>query len=128
MYTKNMKKLIVTSFAFLPILTWAQTTGFSLQNFIRGLLSFINDILIPTLFGIAFLIFVINVIRFFVIQGNNEDGRKNAKALAIYSVSAFLVLIIFWGIVSLLARSIGLEGKDQPCPDYIKSYDPARCP
>lgn len=120
----NMKKSILTSLAFfaLPLYVFAAATSTSLQGFLSTIPAFLNRVVIPFLFGIAFLIFVINIIRFFVIEGNNEEGRKKAKALAIYSVSAFVFLIIFWGIINLLAGSSGLRGQNAPCMDYMKAF------
>lgn len=104
-------------FVFLPSLAYAQTAN--LETLLKGIVSFTNSSLILFLFGIAFLIFVINVFRYFILNGENEDGRENAKNLAIYSVAAFVFLIIFWGIINLLSTSSGLEGEKQSCPDYL---------
>lgn len=124
----NMKKSILTSLTFLalPLYAFAAATSTSLQGFLSTIPAFLSGVIIPFFFGIAFLIFVINIIRFFVIEGNNEDGRKKAKALAIYSVSAFVFLIILWGIINLLAGSSGLSGQSAPCMDYMKVF--GTCP
>ena len=104
--------------SFAPFFASAQTL--SAQGFIAGFLAYVNTYFLPFLFGFAFLFFVINAIRFFVINGSNEDGRKNAKNLAIYGVLAFVVLIVFWGVVNLLASSIGLSTASTPTPDYLQ--------
>ena len=101
---------------FAPLFANAQ----GVQEFMINLTIVLDDIVIPFLIGIAFLIFVFNGVRFFVIGGSNEQGRENAKALAIYGVTAFVVMIVFWGIINLLATSIGLEGETNQCPDYQK--------
>lgn len=98
-----------------PAVTHAQTV----QTLFSGIGEFLNGIVIPFLLGIAFLFFIINVIRFFVLQGHSQDGREKAKNLTIYSIAAFVLIIIFWGIVNMLASSIGLEGKNQPQSDYV---------
>ena len=115
-----MKKIlyIVSLFPILPTIALAQTL--SAQGFIAGLLAFTNSVLIPFLLGFAFLFFVFNAFRFFVVNGGNEDGQKNAKNLAIYGVLAFVILIVFWGVVNLLVSSIGLNGKNTPTPDYLE--------
>ncbi len=120
-----MKKVlaIISLFPVLPTIALAQTL--SAQGFIKGFLAFSNKTLIPALLGIAFLLFVINVIRFFVIQGSEEDGRENAKNLALYSVLTFVVLIVFWGVINLLAGSLGFSGKSAPTPDYLEKNEEA---
>lgn len=116
--------LIILLFT-IPAISFAAS---SLQNLLKNILLFINSTLIPFLFGIAFLIFTINVIRYFVIGGSNDKGRENAKNLAIYSVAAFIFLIVFSGIVYILSTSTGLDKGVQPCPDYIYNVDPTKCP
>lgn len=114
-----MKLKIGTLILFvLPFFVSAQ--GLSAQGFIASFLAFSNKVLIPFLLGAAFLFFVFNVVRFFVAGGGNEDSRTNAKNLAIYGVLAFVIMVVFWGIVNLLAGSLGFAGKNVPTPDYLQ--------
>jgi hypothetical protein len=118
-----MKLLFASAFFALttPLLTLAQTaTGGqqTLQTFIKNTVLFLSSTIVPFLLAIAFLIFVINVVRFFVLQSGNEDGQKNAKSLALYSVLAFLFILIFWGLVNTLVSSFGLSTGGPPRSDY----------
>jgi heme/copper-type cytochrome/quinol oxidase subunit 4 len=113
----------------LPLSAHAQDAQTMLQN----LTGFIDGTVIPFLFGITFLFFVVNVVRFFVFQGTNEDGKENARNLLTYSVLAFVFIVIFWGMINLLAGSVGLEGDTQPDSDYVDlhnggGYAPPYCP
>ena len=119
--------LSLTPLFCLPSLVFAQAPSGGLQLFLYNIPLFLDNVIIPFLFGIAFLVFVWNVIRFFVIEGSNEEGRKKAKDLAIYSVAAFVFLMIFWGIVNMLISSLGFYNL-QPCPDYIYKVDWRACP
>lgn len=106
----------------LPSVTLAQNG--SIQGVISGTLGLINDILIPFVLGIAFLLFIVNVIRFFVVGGSNDEGKENAKSLALYSIGAFVFILAFWGLINIIASGIGLNG--EPCAadktsDYIIS-------
>ncbi len=89
-----------------------------------NIVTFLSDTVIPFLLGIAFLFMVINGVRYFILGSTSEDGRDKAKALAIYGVLAFVIIIIFWGIVNLLVDSIGLGGETQPDQDYVKMKTP----
>lgn len=102
-----MKKILpyFATLLLLPLIAAAQTA----QAFLVNFTSFLSNVIIPFLFGVAFLFFVINVIRFFVIGGSNEDGREKARALISYSVAAFVFLIIFWGIINMLSSSFGYD-------------------
>jgi hypothetical protein len=93
----------------------------NLQTYIATFISFLNGIVIPFMLGMAFLVFVINVFRFFILGGANPDSQEKAKQLAVYGVGAFVFIIIFWGVVGLLTSSFGLAGlanNDNTCFDY----------
>ncbi len=128
--------LCIALFSLLtPLLTFAQTAAAptggqqTAQGFIQNFVLFLNNIIVPFLLGIAFLIFVINVVRFFVFQSNNEDGQKAARALALYSILAFVIIIIFWGVVNVLTSSLGLRTGGAPTSDYIdKTQQPGTVP
>jgi succinate dehydrogenase/fumarate reductase cytochrome b subunit len=123
-----MKKILFISgsILLLPTVAFAQVT---LNTFMAGILGFISGVLVPFLFGIAFLVFVVNAVRYFVIQSNNEDGREKAKSLITYSVLAFVFLIVLWGIISVLVSSLGLECANyetkRVTSDYIVKYLPS---
>ena len=93
-----------------------------LQGFLTTFTLFVSGVLIPFLFGMAFLVFVINAVRFFVIQSSNEDGREKARKLIMYSILAFVFLVAFWGIINLLTASLGLGGCTTPMSDYERSF------
>jgi predicted PurR-regulated permease PerM len=109
---------IALSLLLLPSLTYAA----SAQGLIKNVLTFSNEILLPFLLGIAFLFVVWNAVKFFVIQGATDDGQKNAKNLAIYSVLAFVFIVVFWGLINFLSDSLGLTSTNAPAPDYLDAY------
>jgi len=80
---------------------------------------FIKDFLIPLLFSIAFLFFLINMVRYFIIGGANEESQKKAKQSALYGFIAFVFLISLWSIVSLFVNGIGISQQNSLCPDYL---------
>jgi len=105
----------------LPTITFAQT---SLQNALIDLMDFINQVIIPVILTIAFLIFAVNAVRYFVIESNSEDGRAKARSLVIYSVSAFVAILLFYGLVNILVNGLGITssmrgGTDYSVPDYL---------
>lgn len=113
-------KLKIGSFLLIALPVLATAQEISAQGFIAKFLVFSNSTLIPFLLGVAFLFFLINVIRFFVIGGDVEDERTKAKSLAIYGVLAFVIIVVFWGIINLLSGSLGFAGTDAPTPDYLE--------
>ncbi|MFM2339831.1 MAG: hypothetical protein RLZZ360_467 [Candidatus Parcubacteria bacterium] len=104
-----------------------------LQDVLPALLGFFNSYLIPFLLGIAFLVFIWNAIRFFVINGATDEGRENAKNLALYSLGAFIFVLSFWGIINIFTNGLGLDNcSNDVVPDYLsddyKSLAPCTSP
>lgn len=94
-------------------------THMNIQIYLIGIVSFINNVIIPFLFGIAILIFVYYTFLYFIYGGDKPTEQEKAKSLALYGLAAFVFLIIFWGVVNLLVRSFGF-GFDAPLtPDYL---------
>lgn len=98
-----------------PVLASAQlaTGGGDLgpfQNLLENILIFTNNVLIPFIIGIGFLVFVWGMFKYFIVGGANDDAKESGKSLMIYATLGFLLIIVFWGVVNLLADSTGLEG------------------
>jgi hypothetical protein len=110
-----MKYVPIYALLLLSPLTYTHAQEGSLQGLITGIGGFINDVLIPFILGLAFLIFLINAVRFFVIGGDNTESQEHARSLALYGVGAFVLILSLWGLVNLLSNGIGLN--EGPCID-----------
>ena len=124
----GMKYLLSVPLFLIPAVTFAAAGDGSLQGLISGIGGFINEVLIPFTLGVAFLIFIINAVRFFVIGGDNTESQENAKSLALYGVGAFVLILSLWGLVNLLSNGFGLN--EGPCvggqavqSDYLYGID-----
>jgi hypothetical protein len=108
---KNIKYLALSSLLALPGLAGAADFGGDgdLENFLQSILDFTNDVIIPFILGIAFLLFVWGMFQYFIAGGANEEAKEKGKSLLIYAILGFVVIIVFWGIVNLLAGSTGLD-------------------
>ena len=92
-----------------------------LEQYVINFVTFVNNTVIPFLLGIAFLFFVVNAVRFFVVGGANPETKEKARSLAVYGVLAFVLVMTFWGITALLTSSLGLNQfatSDNTCFDY----------
>ncbi len=79
------------------------------QTLLTNILTFTNNILIPFIIGIGFLVFVWGMFQYFIAGGANDDAKEKGKSLMIYATLGFVLIIVFWGIINLLATSTGLN-------------------
>lgn len=105
-----MKKAVLLSLFFIPIVASAQ----SIQLFFVGITRLASDFIAPVLLSIAFLFFLINAVRYFIIDSTNEEGRKKAKALGIYGIIAFVLMFVFIGLVNFVIDGLGFDGVSSP--------------
>jgi hypothetical protein len=111
----------IALFLLFPLYTHAASA--SIQELLTNASFFIKLVLVPVLFGIAFLFFLINMMKYFVIGGANEEARAKGRKNLLYSLAAFVFLISIWSIVTLLITGIGIEETDSLCPDYMKAFN-----
>jgi Zn-dependent protease with chaperone function len=99
----------------LPLFASAQLAdgagGGPLETFLVATATFINDIAIPFLMALAFLVFIWGVFQFFIAGGSDEEKREKGKSLMIYAVLGFVMIIILYGLVNFFAQTLGLEGE-----------------
>jgi len=114
----NTIKTFITSAALLamPMLASAQgavleTDGGAFGDLLRNILTFSNSVLIPFILGIGFLVFVWGMFRYFIAGGANDEAKEQGKSLMVYATLGFVLIIVFWGIVNLVATSTGLSGE-----------------
>ncbi len=90
-----------------------------IQDYLIGFINLANGTFIPLLMALALLFFVFNAFRYFIMSGDNEQGKEQAKSLALYGIAAFVLIISFWGLVNLLVSGLGVGGDNYVTPDYI---------
>ena len=125
-----MKKIVYSlaglNLLMLPLVSRAQLAtgggGGQFETLLSNILDFTNDVLIPFIIGIAFLVFVWGMFWYFIAGGANDEKKEKGRSLMIWATVGFVLIVIFWGIINLLASSTGLEGDtldDIPTVDTI---------
>ena len=72
---------------------------------VHSIIDLVNHSVIPLLFAFAFLFFLINIVRFFFIEGGDEGIEKGKKAV-LWGLIGLVVLFCVWGIVTFLLNSL----------------------
>ena len=112
---KRIALISSTLLLALPVVTGAQTglaqssSGGQFGVLLRDLLELTNGILIPFILGIGFLVFVWGMFKFFILGGANDEEKEKGKSLMVWATLGFVLVIIFWGVVNLVAQSTGLD-------------------
>jgi uncharacterized membrane protein YidH (DUF202 family) len=86
-------------------------SGGAFGTLLANLIIFINDIVIPFIIGIGFLVFVWGMFKFFILGGADDEKKEQGKSLMIYATIGFVLIIIFFGVINLLTESTGLSGE-----------------
>jgi len=101
------------AFALTPFVAAAQFDpgGGGFGDLLANIIGFANQILIPFILGIGFLVFVWGMFRYFIAGGANDEAKESGKSLMVYATLGFVLIIVFWGIVNLIADSTGFGGQ-----------------
>ena len=113
-----MKRSILTLTAlvgsYLPLVANAQgNTKFAepLRDLLENIVIFINNVAIPFIISIGFLFFIWGMFQYFILGGADEEKKERGKSLMIWSIIAFVTIIIFFGVINLFTSSTGLQGE-----------------
>lgn len=110
-----MKKIVYflgSTSIFTPFLALAQfdASGGAFGQLLQDLVAFSSNVLIPFIIAVGFLVFVWGMFQYFIAGGANDDKKEQGKSLMIWATLGFVLIIVFWGVVNLLASSTGLDG------------------
>jgi hypothetical protein len=87
-----------------------------LQDLMSNIVTVINNVIVPFIFGVGFLVFVWGMFKFFVVGGANEEAKEQGKSLMVYATLGFVLMIVFWGVVNLIADSTGVQNDTITAP------------
>ncbi len=123
MFTKI--SLVLFGLLALPIISFAADIlgggdGDELGTFMATILGFIQGTIVPFILGIGFLVFVWGMFKYFIQGGDNDDAKEKGKSLIMYAVAGFVVILSFWGIVSIITNGIGLDNGNLPAVPSAK--------
>ena len=85
----------------LPLLAAAQTID-NLSEVGSTVIGIINNILVPVIFALAFIIFIWGVFQYFIYGGHDEEAKEKGKSLMLWGLIGFFVMVSVWGLVNIL--------------------------
>lgn len=96
--------LALAAALFLPFVASAE----SFKDLTDKIVEFVNASIIPLFYTLAFLLFIIGMVRFFFLGG--EEGREKGRQFMLWGIIGFVVMFSVWGIVRLLLTTFGVTG------------------
>lgn len=106
-----MKAFAVFGALLTPMLASAQTLN-SLQDVGSFFIILINNVFVPLIFALAFLVFIYGVFKYLIQGAADEGSRKEGGQLILYSIIGFFVMISVWGLVRILTGTFRLDSSD----------------
>lgn len=100
----------------LPLVSLAATPINDISSVGGLIIDTINNILVPVLFAIAFIVFLFGAFKTFILGANSDDTKTEGKNLMIWSLVGFFVMVSIWGLVGILTNTVsfGNSGVSQP--------------
>jgi hypothetical protein len=109
---KTVLRLVPLALA-MPLVTFAADPANlnSVKYVIGNITNFMNSVLIPFVFALAFMVFIWGMFKTFILGGSDEGKQEQGKSLMMYSIVGFVLMVSLWGIVNLFADAVGTKGE-----------------
>lgn len=88
--------------------------GGTLQSYGGFIISFVNSVIVPVIFAIAFVVFLWGVYTYFIAGAADEGKRKDGRTLILYGIIGFVIMLSVWGIVRLVQNTFGFGSETRP--------------
>lgn len=114
-----MNKIITIALVYsLPFMASAQAFAQdgALTGYLRSIVNFVNDYIIPLIIAAAILSFIWGMFRYFIMGGADEEARAEGRQLMIWAVVGLVLMLSIQGIVNIFADAVGLKGQTITTP------------
>lgn len=109
-----MKKLgYITSALAFPFLAFAQVNSINQAGSI--IIGLINNVAVPIVFALAFIVFIWGIFQYFIQGGHDEEKREAGRSLMLWGLIGFFIMVSVWGLVRILTGTFNLN---QVPPEY----------
>lgn len=77
----------------------------------------INEVFVPVLMAIAFIVFLWGVFKYFIWNKESESEKMEGRKFAMWGIIGFVIILSVWGLVNILMGALNLQGgKPPPIP------------
>ncbi len=112
------RSLTIAALFTLPFVASAQAFARDggLTGYLRSIVNFVNDYVIPLIIAAAILSFIWGMFKFFIFGGADEEKRASGKQLMIWAVVGLVLMLSIQGIVNIFADAVGLKNQTISTP------------
>jgi len=96
----------------LPLVSLAAVSNLSDAG--SFIINTINNILVPILFAIAFVVFLFGVFQTFILGARSDETKEKGKNLMLWGLIGFFVMVSVWGLVNILVGTIQFGNNTGP--------------
>jgi len=108
-----MKKALALLAAFtLPLVSSAAVNNLSDAG--SFIINTINNVLVPVLFAVAFIVFLWGAFNTFILGANSEEVKEKGKNLMLWGLIGFFVMVSIWGLVNILTGTVSFGNNAGP--------------
>ena len=79
----------------------------SFKHWANGIFDGINAGVIPVLVGLAFVVFLFGVFKYFILHADNEESRRQGRAFIVWGLLGLVLAFSIWGVVYILLDTLG---------------------
>ena len=101
---------IATATFAAPFAALAATTISNVSDVGSFIINSINNILVPVIFAIAFIVFLWGAFQTFIIGATNDTAKDKGKNLMLWGLIGFFVMVSIWGLVNILVGTVSFGG------------------
>ena len=96
----------------LPLVSFAAISNVSdVGTFV---ISTINNVLVPVLFAVAFMVFLWGAFDVFILGAQSEEIKEKGKNLMLWGLIGFFVMVSIWGLVNILTGTVSFGNSTGP--------------
>ncbi len=64
------------------------------------------ELAIPLLFSLSFVVFIWGTFLYFIAGGHDEAAREKAKAVMLYGILVFVVMVVVWLVARFFSNLV----------------------
>lgn len=77
-------------------------------------LSIINNYIVPVIFAVAFVVFILGIYRFFIYHGGNSEKVAEGRKFVVWSILGFILMFSIWGLINIFMNTLGFSSSTRP--------------